>query len=89
MTRKTNEIKLYTVVVVWRGFATGAKNFKRLGNARKYMRRIRRGRNLAEDDVQVFECPIRLSLQKSFTRLAHSRKQKRVSPAPSGVNVYR
>lgn len=69
MTRRTYNLKLYTVVEVWRGFATGAKNFKRLGNAQKYMRRLRRGCNLAEDDVQLFECPIRLSSQKNFTRL--------------------
>jgi hypothetical protein len=68
MTRRTYNLKLYTVVEVWRGFATGAKNFKRLGNAQKYMRRLRRGCNLAEDDVQLFECPIRLSSQKDFTR---------------------
>jgi hypothetical protein len=64
MTRRTHKLKLYTVVEVWRGFATGAKNFRRLTNAQKYMRRIRRGCNLAEDDVQLFECPIRLSSQK-------------------------
>lgn len=69
MTRRTYNLKLYTVVEVWRGFATGAKNFKRLGNAQKYMRRLRRGCNLAEDNVQLFECPIRLSSQKNFTRL--------------------
>jgi hypothetical protein len=69
MTRRSIEIKLYTVVVVWRGFATGAKNFKRLGNAQKYMRRIRRGINLAEDDVQLFKSPIRLAAQKRLIRL--------------------
>lgn len=61
MTHKTHELKLYTVVEVWRGFATGAKNFKRLRSAQKYMRRLRQGRNLVEDDIQLFECPIRLS----------------------------
>jgi hypothetical protein len=65
----TYELKLYTVVEVWRGFATGAKNFKRLRNAQKYMRRLRQGCNLAEDDVQLFECPIRLSPQKRSIRL--------------------
>jgi len=60
MTRTTYELKLYTVVEVWRGFAKSAKNFKRLKSAKKYMRRLRRGRNLTEDDIQLFECPIRL-----------------------------
>jgi len=67
--RRTYELKLYTVVEVWRGFATGAKNFKRLRNAQKYLRRLRQGRNLAEDDVQLFQCPIRLSSQKRYVRL--------------------
>ena len=62
--RTTYELKLYTVVEVWRGFATGARNFKRLRNAQKYMRRLRQGSNLAENDVQLFECPIRLSPQE-------------------------
>jgi len=69
MTIRTYEVKLYTVVVIWRGFATGAKNFKRLGSAHKYMRRIRQGCNLEEDDVQLFECPLRLSLPKRPSRL--------------------
>ena len=68
MTRRTYKVKLYTVVEVWRGFATGAKIFKRLRNAQKYMRRLRRACNLAEDDVQLFECPIRLSSQKRLIR---------------------
>jgi hypothetical protein len=69
MKRNTYELKLYTVVQVWRGFATGAKNFKRLSSAHKYMRRLRQVCNLAEDDVQLFECPIHLSSQKRFIRL--------------------
>jgi hypothetical protein len=68
MTRRAHKLKLYTVVEVWRGFAIGAKNFRRLTSAQKYMQRIRRGSNLAEDDVQLFECPIRLSSQKGFIR---------------------
>lgn len=69
MSRRTYELNLYTVVEVWRGFATGAKNFKRLGNAQKYMRHLRRRCNLSEDDVQLFECPIRLSSRKGLVRL--------------------
>jgi hypothetical protein len=68
MTRRTYELKLYTVVEVWRGIAAGARNFNRLKNAQNHMRRLRRGRNLAEDDVQLFECPVRLSRQKSRAR---------------------
>jgi hypothetical protein len=61
MTRRTSELRLYTVVDVWRGIAAGAKNFRRLGDAQKYMRRLRRGRNLGEDDIQIFENSIRIS----------------------------
>lgn len=60
MKRRTNELKLYTVVEVWRGFAASAKNFKRLRDAQGYMMRLRQAHNLAEDDIQLFECPIRL-----------------------------
>ena len=68
MPRRVYELKLYTVVDVWRGIARGARNFRRLRTAQKYMRSLRRGRNMAEDDVQLFECPIRLSTQKGFIR---------------------
>ena len=65
MKRQTRRLKLYTVVEVWRGMACGARNFKRLKNAQKYMRRLRRRGNPAEDDVQLFETPIRLPEQKA------------------------
>jgi len=68
MASGTYELKLYTVVEVWCGCATGAKNFKRLSSAQKYARRIREGRNLAEDDVQLFECPVRLQHGRSLLR---------------------
>lgn len=69
MTRETYELRLYTVVEVWRGVAAGAKNFMRLRSAQKYMRRLRRGRNLAEDDVQLFEANPRLAAKKLSARL--------------------
>lgn len=47
--------RVYTVVDVWRGVAVGAYNFRSLRAARVALRRIRRGRNLQEDDVQLFE----------------------------------
>ncbi len=61
MIRRTSKLRLYTVVEVWRGIAASAKNFGRLVNAQKYMRRLRRGRNLQEDDIQLFENSIRIS----------------------------
>jgi len=68
MRRRSDELKLYTVVEVCRGVAASAKNFQRLRNAQKYMRRLSRGLDWGQDDVQLFECPIRLSVHKSFTR---------------------
>lgn len=59
--RRTSRVKLYTVVEVWRGIAASAKNFTRLRDAENHMRRLRQGRNLANDDVQLFESLIRIS----------------------------
>jgi hypothetical protein len=59
--QRTSRLKLYTVVEVWRGIAASAKNFTQLQDAENYMWRLRRGRNLAEDDVQLFESSVRIS----------------------------
>lgn len=61
MMRRTHNLRLYTVVEVWRGIAAGAKNFTRLRDAEKYMRRLRQGRNLVDDDVQLFRSSVRVS----------------------------
>ncbi len=58
---RTSKLNLYTVVEVWRGIAASAKSFTRLRDAEKYMRRLRQGRNLVEDDVQVFRNSVRIS----------------------------
>lgn len=60
MKTQVRRIKLYTVVEVWRGIAVGARNFRTLKGAENHTRRLRRGRNLQEDDVQLFENTIRL-----------------------------
>ncbi|OFV96919.1 MAG: hypothetical protein A3F68_04135 [Acidobacteria bacterium RIFCSPLOWO2_12_FULL_54_10] len=49
-------MKVYTVVDVVCGVAVEAKCFRRLKEARAYLRQLRKGRNLGEDDVQLFEC---------------------------------
>jgi hypothetical protein len=59
--RRTSRLKLYIVVEVWRGIAASAKNFTRLCDAENHMRRLRKDRNLAEDDVQLFESAVRIS----------------------------
>ena len=63
MGSRTN-LRIFTVVDVWRGMAVGAKNFRRLRNAEDYMQRLRRGRNLMDDDVQLFETRIDVSSLK-------------------------
>lgn len=52
------KLQVYTVVDVWRGIAVGATNFRRLRNAQKHVQRLRRHRNLMEDDVNLFETTI-------------------------------
>lgn len=59
MTQQARKSRVYTVVEVWRGIAVGVKNFRGLRNAEKCAQRLRRRRNLAEDDVQVFQSSIR------------------------------
>jgi hypothetical protein len=58
--QRASSLKLYTVVEVWRGIAASAKNFTRLQDAENYLLRLRQGRNLAEDDVQLFKNSIRI-----------------------------
>ena len=54
---KTKSKKLLFVVVdVWRGIASQARVFQNQKEANVLARKIRRGRNLDEDDIQVFEC---------------------------------
>ena len=55
MTQGARKVELYTVVEVWRGMAVGAKSFRYLRNAEKHRQRLRRRRNLLEDDVQLFK----------------------------------
>jgi hypothetical protein len=58
MIRSKIKLQVYTVVDVWRGIAVGAKNFRRLRNAQKHVQRLRRHRNMMEDDVKLFETTI-------------------------------
>jgi hypothetical protein len=59
MKRRTRSLKLYTVVEVWRGMAAGVKNFSSLRNAQNHLKRLREGRNLTEDDIQLFKNSVR------------------------------
>ncbi|MGA3326230.1 MAG: hypothetical protein ABSF45_17300 [Terriglobia bacterium] len=58
MIRSKTKLQIYTVVDVWRGIAVGATNFRRLRNAQKHVRRLRRHRNMMEDDVKLFETTV-------------------------------
>jgi hypothetical protein len=55
MTRTSAKARIYTVVDVLAGVAVGAYSFRRLEDARTCMARLRAGRDLQEDDVQMFE----------------------------------
>ena len=51
-------MRIYTVVDVMRGVAVGAYSFRRLRDAHAYLKRLRGGRDLQEDDVQLFKSTI-------------------------------
>jgi hypothetical protein len=55
MRSKTKAV-VYVLVDVARGVALNAHAFQRREDAEACLRRIRKGRDLGEDDVQLFEC---------------------------------
>jgi hypothetical protein len=65
-------MQIYTVVDVWRGIAVGARNFRRLRNAQKYEQRLRRHRNMLDDDVKLFETAIYASPKPRMARTVRS-----------------
>ncbi len=67
MIRSRTKLQIYTVVDVWRGIAVGATNFRRLRNAQRHVQRLRRHRNLMEDDAELFETTICASSPKLRT----------------------
>jgi hypothetical protein len=52
-TQKTRRV--YVVVEVLNGVAVDAYSFAQLSAARKCLKQLRKGRNMDEDDVQLFE----------------------------------
>jgi hypothetical protein len=58
VTKSDAASRIYTVVDVLCGVAVGAYTFRSLKKARLCATRLREGRNLQEDDVQLFECMI-------------------------------
>lgn len=65
--------RIYTVVDVMRGVAVGAHSFRHYSGARAFMRRLRDGRDLQEDDVQLFTDTIDVS----SSTIAPTRSRKR------------
>lgn len=55
MTEVHRGTRIYTVVDVMRGVAVGAHSFRYVRDARACLKRLRSGRSLEEDDVQLFE----------------------------------
>jgi hypothetical protein len=49
-------MKVFIVVEVACGVAQGTRCFRRIEDAMTCRKRLRRGRNLEEDDIQLFEC---------------------------------
>jgi len=58
MTKMEPGARIYTVVEVIRGVAVDPRNFLRLSDALRCKKRLREGRNLQEDDVQLFASSI-------------------------------
>ncbi len=61
MSTTTAKLEIYTVVEVWRGMTQKVRNFRRLGNAQKYMKRVRRHYNPIADEVALFKSSLRVS----------------------------
>ena len=55
MTKVESGARIYTVVEVMRGLAADAHSFRHLKDALLCAERLRRDRNLDEDDVHIFE----------------------------------
>jgi hypothetical protein len=59
VTIRAKKLTIYTVVEVWRGIAQGAKNFKRLRDAKNHMQQVRVRQNPMEDEVALFKGSLR------------------------------
>lgn len=54
-------MRIHTVVDVMSGVAIGMETFLNAKDAKMCLRRLRKGRDLNEDDVQLFEAVIDMS----------------------------
>lgn len=62
-------MNVYTVVDVQCGVAVEARCFSHVEEAAAYQRRLCRGRDLEEDDIQLFECVLDDVTQQSSNRV--------------------
>lgn len=76
-------LKLYTVVEVWRGIAKGATNFTCLADAETFAQRLRRRRNPQEDEITVFDSPVRRHQKEITARHSTMRRRNFFLPARS------
>lgn len=84
MNKLRNNEKFYVVVRVWRGFAMGADIYKRESDATRRFRRLCRGNNSRENDVQIFRTTLRK--QRSLRRHCGSNGASK-SNQPDGSTV--
>lgn len=55
MNKPTGAYRIYTVVDVVQGVAAGAYSYRRIQDAQACVKRLRHGRDMQEDDVNLFE----------------------------------
>lgn len=85
MLDRSGGTRVYTVVDVMGGFAVGAKTFRRCEDARAWLRRIRRGRDMEKDDIRLFESRIHRCSRREPGRGFSGGKG--ITRAPRGTRV--
>lgn len=70
-------MKVYVVVDVMSGVVVEVKCFRHVEQARACKTRLRKGRNLDEDDVQLFESTIHVSSHQGSILAASSQKSRK------------
>ena len=59
MAKSKRGVRIYTVVDVMSGVAVGVEHFLNSRDAKRRLNRLRIGRDLNEDDVQLFEATMK------------------------------
>ena len=93
MRATTVKVQIYTVVEVWRGMAQGARNFRRMRDAQRYMRRLRRRQNPVQDEAALFTGSFPLELngraeqQRDSGNTSRGRRLASIPANPLGKNL--